>query len=131
MKYIKSTTDQELLKEKTLLESYINTMIDTFNKKVSEKEEQLRQERVRLLSERKFRYSVEEINDGVYILFKEATNPVEGESDNRQWSTAFSIVNGVLFYVGHHENKCWAKANELIPQGLFKTTLKELAKIEW
>lgn len=131
MNYIKTTTDKELLKEKTILESYINNMISVFNKKVSEKEEQLRQEKARLLSERKFRYSVEQIEDGVYILFKEATNPVEGESDNRQWSTKFSIINGVLFHVGHHDNRCWTKANELIPQGLFKTTLKELATIEW
>lgn len=135
MNSITYTIPNTLVKEKEILEAKCNLLIEAFNQLCKEESERLAEEKKQKLANVKWKYSIKSIENGWRILYKEMSEETKIEDSNvssEGWSRPFKIVNGVLFHSADaYRQKCYTKANELIPQGIFDESTLEAININW
>lgn len=130
MNSLRSFFPHTLSRERELAEIKCNLLIDAFNELVDFEQKRLNEEKALKLKQRKFIYSIKEIEDGWRILHRESETP-NGFDDDVTWSTPFKIINDVLFHGSTHQGRSHINANKLIPQGLFdESRLNEINK-DW
>ena len=131
MKSIHYNPPATLKREKELLEAKCDLLIEAFNQLCDEESKRLREEEKAALAARVFTYSIKELPDGWRILYKESiSEPIR--EDDKQWSTPFKIINGVLLHgESAYNNKHWFNATKLIPQGLFDEAQLETLNQGW
>lgn len=118
MKSISYNVPETLEAEKRLLEEYCDILISAFNEKCNAEVKRLAQLREERRRSRQFVYSIVELEGGWQILHKESTEKI-GEADDVCWSRPFKIENNVLYHDDFsYKNMSWARATDLIPQGI-------------
>ena len=115
LKDIHYSIPSTLVREQDLLEIKCNLLIEAFNQLCKEEDARIKEEQKKLLSERKFKYSIKSIKDGYLILYKEAESPIFGKDDNNQWSRPFKVINNVLVFSENvYMSKSYFKATEAL-----------------
>jgi len=131
MKTMPYNVPSTLMRERELVETKIDLLIEAFSQLCTDEIDRFAKERKKLLASRKFKYSIREIEEGWKILYKESTIHVDPKTDV-QWSTPFKIVNGILFHrESAYKSISYSSADKIIPQGLFDESILEEINKKW
>lgn len=108
---------ETLKREEEITVEMIELIKEAFQQLINEERDKLQKEKIKKRNERKFTYTIKDIENGWKVLFKESIEHT-GEEDDKQWSVPFKVVNNVLFHSeSSYERKSWSNATKLIPQG--------------
>ena len=139
MKTLPYTIPTTLTKEKELLIAKCDLLIEAFTELCKEESKRLDKIKEEALANRQFTYSILTDKNGWKRLYKECTPEtiVDKDPNSKGQSSAFKIINNVLFYA-HYDEKAKSyceytntAANKLIPQGIFDESTLESININW
>ena len=131
--------------ELATLNHHIHLLYEDLKQRNDQAYKRKKEERLKLLSSRKFNYYIESIYFGEkhnqwHILCKSATEPVDNAQDNKQWSVPFKVVNNVLIYAREsYQSMSFQSATNVLESfggngavvGSYEELTHKLLQIQW